>query len=259
MNKSIATACAVAASSIWSPASAEYSAEVTLGYENLDSNFSGEDLYLGGVTVYTRTLDYLGKTPYDEAPFFNQVGHVDLVYGLATGFGDDLDSYGLAYTHQNAESPHGFTAAYFTTDAIDSFDSYLVGYNYFLKQGFSVGAEVSMADIADDRAWSYGLNSKRMFSLQNDRWLVLDGGFGWSNDGDDGDWTLNALATYYHTARTGLGIGTTTTDRFADYDTVLSATHYVRPNLALNVSYNHSFIKNANDSDGISLGGKFRF
>lgn len=249
----------VALSSIVPSLRAEYTAEVSLGYQNLDSNFSGEDLYLGGFTIYTSSLDYLGKTPYDEAAFFNKVGQVDLQYGLATGFGEDINTYGLAYTHQNRDSDHGFSASWFSTDVMDDFNAYQVGYHYFLQQGFTVGAEVALADFDEGHAWSYALNSKRLFALENDRWFTLEGGFGWANNGSEGDWSLNALATYYPTARTGVGIGTTTTDRLSDFNTVLSATHYLKPNLAVNVSYNRDFIKNASDSDGVSVGGKFRF
>ncbi|MDQ8197660.1 hypothetical protein QEH56_05840 [Pelagicoccus enzymogenes] len=259
MKTSLVTVSMVAISSAIPSLHAEYSAEASLGYQNLDSNFSGEDLYLAGFSIYTSPLDYLGKTPYDEAAFFNQVGQVDLQYGLATGFGDDINTYGLAYTHQNRNSDHGFSASWFTTDVLDNFNAYEAGYHYFLDQGFSVGAEVALADFDSGHAWSYALNTKRLFSFENDRWLTLEGGFGWANDGSEGDWSMNVLATYYPTQRTGLGIGTTTTDRLSDYNTVFSATHYLKPNFAVNVSYNRDFIKNASDADGISFGGKLRF
>lgn len=238
---------------------ADYTAEVSLGYENLDANFTGEDLYIGGLTYYTSPLSYMGKTPYDEAAFFNRVGQVDLFYGRATGFGDDFNNVGLAYAYRSSEDANGYSASWMHSDLASDVNQYEVGYYRYLAQGFRVGADVSLLDYGNSELWSYGLNSKRLFIFENDRWLSLDGGIGWADNGGDSDWSLNALATYYPNARTGLGIGAATTDRFDDYDTQVSMTRYVRENLALNVSYNRSFIRDNSDGDGISFGGKFRF
>lgn len=239
---------------------ADYSGEISLGYENLNAKLSGDDIYLAGITLYPLTpLSYLGKTPHDEAAFFNQIAQADFVYGRTESSVDDFNAYGVAYTHQTAQSPHGFSLSWFGTDFDLDFDAYQAGYHYYLGAGFTVGADVAMADFDGDRAWSYGFNSKRLFSLERDRWIALEGGFGWSNDGDKGERTLDALATYYPTAKSGIGIGVATTDRFTAYDTVLTATHYFRDNLAVILSYNRSIIKDDSDTDGVSVGGKFRF
>lgn len=238
---------------------AEYSGEVSLGYENLDSNFSGDDLYIGQFTWYTTPLHYGGKTPYDEAGFVNQIGKVDILYGRATGDSLEVDSYGLSYQYRNASTPHAFSASWVNVDFEQELNGYDIGYQYYLSRGFTVGADVSYADFAGEQAWSYGVSSKKVFSLEKERWFALEGGLGWTDDAGEGDWALSALAMYYPSARTGIGIGTVTTDRFADFDSVLTASHCLKENLAVTLSYNRSFLKRESDTDGVSFGGKFRF
>ena len=238
---------------------AEYNGEVALSYENLDSNFSGEDLYVGGITIYTSPLSYVGKTPFDEAAFFNKVGQIDVLYGRATGFAEDFDTYGAAYTYRDANDANSYLASWVHSDAGSDFNQFDLGYDRFLSQGFSVGLRTGLSDWGKNEQWSYGVVSKRLFPLEQNRWISVDGGVAWADDGVSGEWTFSGATTYYPSARTGIGLGLATTERWADYDASLSVTRYLRENLAVDVTYSRSFLNDSRDSDGIRFGGKYRF
>lgn len=259
MKTAIVTSALVANCLLVSALRANFDAEVSLSYENLDANLSGEDLYVGGLTVYTNPLSYAGKTPFDEAAFFNQVGQIDLLYGRATGFSEDFDTFGAAYTYRDANDANSYSASWLHSDIGSDFNQFDIGYDRYLSRGFSVGLRTGLADYGKMEHWTYGLSSKRLFALERNRWVSVEGGVAWAEDGAGGEWTFSGLATYYLSARTGVGLGMATTDRWADYDASLSLTRYLRDNLAVDVTYNRSFLDDSRDSDGIRFGGKYRF
>lgn len=259
MNKKTTYALTALIVSVGASLQADYNSEIQLGYTNHDFDGNDVDLYQAGVTLYTRPLTYRGKTPHDEAAFFNKVGQVDIVYGRVDDSDLNFDAYGVTYTARSADSPHGFSASWMHSDPGYSLNAYGAGYFRYLDTGFTVGADIEVLDDRNNDQWAYRVSSKRLFAFQGDRWLSLDGGLTWTDYASDNKFGAEVAANYYFTPRTSLGVTLGTDEDFDDLSSEFRLTHYIGEAFALDLGFGRDFIDRSSDPKQYRLGGRFRF
>lgn len=154
----------------------------------------------------------------------------------------ESENYFVGYTHRQSNSRHAFSAScnyrelraetlnysfvwnggdwgleppdvsYIKNEHEEHIFNYTAGYDYYLTEKWTIGAEARLNETKYTDAYQYSLTSRGIWELGQD-WIVLNGALSWSEliyfDVDlDGYWTLDLEATYYFTPKTGVGIGT---------------------------------------------------
>lgn len=89
---------------------------------------------------------------------------------------------------------------------------YTLGYDYYLTDNWTAGAEANLTEYSFADLYSFELNTRSLWKVGSD-WLSIEGAISRSdfdipeNFDSYGFWTIDANATYYFTPKTGIGLG----------------------------------------------------
>lgn len=240
-----------------------YSASATYFFQPLNY---GANTPWAEVAFVNRIASVTGQVNYRQ-----DENIVDLGSAGAFELGAELKQFGATYIYRNANSPHSLSAsigyARIKSDQI-SFNrfnepwfpiyqapdvtiqtrtaniyNYAVGYDYYIKDGWTVGADLELEESSSTDATQFRLKTNRLWDLGNSKSVGIHAAVSrneikWVNSTQD-EWMLELEGRYYFNTKTGIAIGARLPEDSFSKTYTLGLNHFFSKNVSLAIGYEY--------------------